>query len=409
MSISSIKRVSDDSATTPEISKLIATYRQGYGLERRFYTDLKVFEHDIKRVYLNSWLYAGHVSQIPNPGDYITFEIANESVILIRGEQQRINALVNVCRHRGSRICSAASGQAKSLVCPYHGWTYDMDGHLRAARHAPDGFDKSLYSLKRINVGVFHGLMFINFAVAPQNFETMQQKLDECTKPFGFDRAKIAHRAVYPIKANWKLAVENYTECYHCSIAHREYSKLHTLEVPHEQVADLNTAMMARATEVGLVPKTVDHVTPGSTEVEYFFWRSPLYPGHVSGSPDGKAVAPPLGDIRGYDGGATDIQIGPVSFFLAYSDYAVIYRFIANSIQETDCELIWLVNETAEEDTDYDLSRLTWLWDVTTESDKRIIEANQQGVNSDYYEPGPYSKMEQSTSRFIDWYLEKIG
>jgi phenylpropionate dioxygenase-like ring-hydroxylating dioxygenase large terminal subunit len=129
----------------------------------------------------------------------------------------------------------------------------------------------------------------------------------------------------------------------------------------------------------------------------------------VTGSADGKSVAPLLGDIKDYDGGATDIQVGPVTFGLAYCDHVVLYRFTPLSVDSTDCDITWLVKGSAVEGQDYDTKQLTWLWDVTTVADQHIIERNQAGVNSRFYEPGPYSKMEDFTQKFVDWYVGTIS
>jgi Rieske 2Fe-2S family protein len=133
-----------------------------------------------------------------------------------------------------------------------------------------------------------------------------------------------------------------------------------------------------------------------------------MWRGHVTGSEDGQPVAPLLGEVRNYDGGTTDFQVGPVTFALAYCDHVVIYRFTPVSLDESECDITWLVNGDAEEGKDYDKARLTWLWDITTLADKRIIEQNAHGVSSRFYEPGPYSGMEEYTWKFISWYLLAI-
>jgi Rieske 2Fe-2S family protein len=172
---------------------------------------------------------------------------------------------------------------------------------------------------------------------------------------------------------------------------------------------------MSRARACGLSEESVNCVyldEPGFGS-GYAYERYPMWRGHVTGSEDGQPVAPLLGEIRGYDGGTTDFQVGPVSFALAYCDHVVIYRFTPVSINECECDITWLVNADAkegeaEDGNAYDKARLTWLWDVTTLADKRIIEFNAEGVNSRYYQPGPYSKMEEYTWKFTSWYLQAI-
>ena len=149
-----------------------------------------------------------------------------------------------------------------------------------------------------------------------------------------------------------------------------------------------------------------DWLDSGGVGNDRSFDRYPLLKGFVTGSRDGKAVAPLLGEIKGYDGGTTDIHIGPVTFYLAYCDHVVVYHFKPTTINTADCEITWLVNETAEEGKDYKLDELIWLWDITTIADKRIIEDNQEGVNSRYYEPGPFTEMEDYEQGLIDWYLD---
>ena len=141
---------------------------------------------------------------------------------------------------------------------------------------------------------------------------------------------------------------------------------------------------------------------------DYAFQRYPLWNGHISGSEDGKPVAPLLGDILAYDGGATDFNIGPVTFGLAYCDHVLVYRFTPLSPGRADCDISWLVRSDAQEGKDYSLDRLTWLWDVTTQADKRIIENNAKGVSSKFYRPGPLSDMEDYEWEFVEWYLETM-
>ena len=142
---------------------VLDTYRSGYSLPRGVYHDPEIYEQEVRAIFMKSWLYVGHQSQIPRRGDYFLFEIAGESVILVRADDGQINALLNVCRHRGSRICDAASGHEARLTCRYHGWTYGLDGSLRAASRMPESFDKSRHGLHRVQVKVLAGLIFINF------------------------------------------------------------------------------------------------------------------------------------------------------------------------------------------------------------------------------------------------------
>ncbi|MGB0848686.1 MAG: SRPBCC family protein, partial [Thiolinea sp.] len=140
-----------------------------------------------------------------------------------------------------------------------------------------------------------------------------------------------------------------------------------------------------------------------------YYRRYPLYPGYDTGSEDGKPLAPLLGELNGYDGGTTDLQIGMLNNFLMYSDHVVGYRFLPKGLQETDIQTVWMVRADAEEGRDYDLEKLIWLWDVTTRADEKIIRHNQAGVNSFHYQGGPLSEMEYGIVDFYADYLELLG
>ena len=381
-----------------------------HSLRQAFYNDPEIFEVDIERLFLRHWLCAGHESLAPNPGDYFLYEMAKESIIIIRGQDQGLRAFANVCRHRGSRICLKSEGRASVLVCPYHAWAYNLDGSLRSARYMAGDFDAKAHGLKSIHLRVIEGLVLISFAEHPLDLGHAEAALHAAYGPYGWANAKVAHRELYPIQANWKLAVENYLECYHCGPAHKEYSRLHALEQPAEQIAGLNAAMEARTCALGVDVGTITRWLPSSSgEPPIMCFRYALYDGVKTGSEDGSPLAPLMGEFKDYDGGVTSTHFGPASFFVAYADHGVIYRFMPLTVSTCAMEVIWLVRGDAREGVDYDRDKLTWLWRVTSEADKRITEDNQAGVNSRYYTPGPYAPMEPNAKRYIAWYLEEVA
>jgi phenylpropionate dioxygenase-like ring-hydroxylating dioxygenase large terminal subunit len=395
----------------PKIAALMAGQRSGCSLPQEFYGgDPDVFHRDVERVLMRHWLCAGHESQAPKPGDYFLFEVAAESVIIVRGEDGVLRGFANVCRHRGSRVCSERSGNAKFLVCPYHAWTYGLDGRLQAARHMPADFDAASHGLKPVHLRVIEGLVLVSLADTPLGLSHVEETLRSLYGPYGWAASRVAHRETYAIAANWKLAVENYLECYHCAPAHPEYSKLHALEQPAPRIAKLNARMAERAAALGIDIPLHEHWAPSASGEEAVRgFRYALYDGVATGSPDGGPVAPLMGRFTDYDGGVTSVHLGPASFLVAYPDHGVVYRFVARTAQTCELEVIWLVRGDAAEGVHYDRDKLTWLWRVTSEADKRIVEQNQLGVNSRFYEPGPYTPMEENTRRYISWYLGEIA
>jgi phenylpropionate dioxygenase-like ring-hydroxylating dioxygenase large terminal subunit len=393
------------------IDTLIASRRPGIGLDGEFYRRPEIFDLEVDRIFMRHWLLAGHISRIPTPGDYFLYAVGGESIVIIRGPDGGIHALFNVCRHRGSRICAEESGNARKLVCPYHNWVYATDGTLLSARHMADGFDTSQFGLLRCHVRVLAGLIFVNLAKEPGDFEPMAHDLGPFLEPHGLDHAKICCRTRYEVKANWKIVAENSWECYHCATAHPEFGAV----MSYVGATDSQKLAEERATfaeQWTAYAESLGHQTGGvkmASDSWYGCNRVPIRPGFLTQSRDGQPVAPLMGSLRAYDGGISAFAFRPFTFFVASCDHVMISRFAPVAPMLTDAELIWLVREDAVEGRNFDLKRVTWLWQVTTEQDVRLCENNQAGVNSRRYQPGPYSETEGEVEEFIQWYLRQIG
>jgi len=388
-----------------------AQVRPGFALPRAFYCDPEIFEREQARLLGRHWHCVGHASQVPEPGDYFTAEFCGESLIVVRGGDREVRALLNVCRHRGSRVCTERAGRARGgFVCPYHAWSYALDGSLRGAARMPEGFERARYALRSLSASVIEGLIFISFAAQPPGLTRVREVLAGTAGVYGWADARVAHRETYAVQANWKLAVENYMECYHCAPAHEEYSRFHLYARPAALNREADDKLRERARGLGLQILEAFHwgTKAGAGEEAVASMRSALAAGTVSGSEDGRALAPLMGRFSDYDGGVTFFDVGLTSDFLAYPDHGLIYRFVPRAFDSTEMEVIWLVHQDARAGSDYDPERLTWLWKVTSVADKRIIELNQRGVSSRYYEPGPYSEMEQDTRRYVEWLLAEL-
>ncbi|MEM7359413.1 MAG: aromatic ring-hydroxylating dioxygenase subunit alpha [Pseudomonadota bacterium] len=404
---------------TPQLlAEMVAAQRQkpGYAMDAYFYRSHITYQNELQRLLLRSWIYVAHVSEVSNTGDYVLFEMGEDSIIITRDQQGEIRGLQNICRHRGSRVCEATSGRRKTFVCPYHGWSYNLDGSLRPPRDMEvlEGFDRTEFNLLPVAVEVVNGLIFIN---ADLNAASISNALESIAQPLGayqLENAKIAHQQTYQVNANWKLCLENYLECYHCATAHRNYARSHTLKELSCNVADINQAMLARTEEETGVPGIASEYERVYQDAEFGccagHTRYALYDGYLTGSEDGRAVAPLMGNIRGFDGGAGDFQMGPVSFMLNYPDHCVLYRFIPRGIEQTDMSVVWFVNGDAEEGVDYSIDKLTWLWHTTTLEDEYIIMRNSKGVNSSFFRPGPYHpEHEYLCLKFVEWYVHNIS
>ena len=393
------------------IADLIARQKPGWALNQAFYTDPDIYRLELDRVLMRNWIMAGHASQIPDAGDFFVFKLANESAIIARGKDGRIRAFANVCRHRGSLVCLQESGNTRKFTCPYHGWTYDLEGNLIAARSMRDEFDRDEFSLHPVSLELLGGLLFVCFSDDPPSFEGAKKDLAEPFEIFDFENLKVAAEKTYPIAANWKLSIENYQECYHCATAHPEYAKMHTLMVDRDKRDRLQKPMLQRMAACGIKEMEHDFVDtwakPG--EQGYGYSRTAMFEGYKTGSRDGAPLAPLLGNLKDYDGGASDFVFGPFTFMLAYNDHVVAYVFSPTDHRNCICKIFWLVRGDAIEGNDYDREELMWLWDITTESDKEIIVNNWKGINSRYYRPGPFSGMESMERRWTEWILQELG
>lgn len=393
------------------IGELIARQKPGYALDRCFYTDPRIYVLELERIIMRNWILAGHQSELSRPGDFKVIDVANESAIIVRGSQGDLKAFANVCRHRGSLVCLERNGSVRKFTCPYHGWMYDIDGNLVAARNMPGDFDKTVHALQQISVDTVHGLVFVSFSDKPPSLKGAARDLAEPMALFGFEHLKVAAYREYDIPANWKLSIENYLECYHCATAHPDYAKMHTLMLDSDKRERTQHHMLERMDACGMRDLLIAHrhcmARPG--EMGYGYSRTALFEGYQTGSRDGTPVAPLLGELKDYDGGASDFDFGPFSYLLAYSDHVVCYVFTPVDIGNSRCDIYWLVRDDAREGKDYDVDDLTWLWDVTTRADKTIIANNAKGVQSRYYQPGPLSGMETSERGFVEWILVELN
>jgi Rieske 2Fe-2S family protein len=396
--------------TVRRVGELIAARQPNHSLDQAFYVDPDIYALELERIIYRHWFLVGHESEWPSPGDYRRFDVADESAIIVRGNDGELRAFANVCRHRGSRICLEDAGRVRQFSCPYHGWQYGLDGALTAARAMPDDFDPARHGLKPVALDTVHGLVFVAFGEAPPALDHARRDLERPMRWFGFDSMRVASRETYSIPANWKLAIENYQECYHCATAHKTYAARHTLMLAPKNRERVQGGMQDRLAAAGLEDLLIDRIDnrapAGATG--YGYSRTALFDGYLTGSKDGQPLAPLLGELKDYDGGGSDFTFGPFNFMLAYSDHVVVYVFYPVSHTQSKLDVLWLVNGSAEAGRDYDVDALTWLWHETTLEDLRIIHDNWLGVQSKYYEPGPFSELEDAEAVYVDWLLGEL-
>jgi len=386
------------------IAGLLRERPAGHSLPQRLYTSAAAFEFDLAAIFGTSWLFAGFTAEVRAPGDYLSFTVGRWPVLIVRGRDGEVRAFHNSCRHRGSILCGPGTGHVARLTCPYHRWTYGLDGRLLAAGRMPDDFDKTTHGLKPVHCETIAGAMFVCLAETAPDISVLRRDLAPLLAPHNLERAKLAYQSTLVEYANWKLVMENGRECYHCATGHPELSR--TFPVNATAYFDLE-AEEARAFEA----RMADLGLPGGPVGEEWWQavRFALNSGNIAMTTDGQfSVKKLMCEAGGGDTGSLRWAIEPNNFCHSTSEYTFAFSAMPVSASETHVVSRWLVHEDAVEGVDYDIATLTDLWTRTNLQDKEFAENNQRGVESLGYTPGPYSpEAESLTLRFVDWYCAR--
>jgi glycine betaine catabolism A len=390
-----------------KVRSLLAARQPGHALPQGFYTDPEVFAFDLEAIYGRSWILAGFDVELPEPGSYVSMPIGRSSVLIVRDRQGVLRGFHNTCRHRGAQLCPTGHGQRSWIICPYHQWSYDLDGRLANAPRMPDTFDRTQHGLRPIHVETVAGSVYVCLADDPPAFDAFREQISPLLAPHDMANAKLAFESTLVERANWKLVMENARECYHCVARHPELSLTFPVKGRRSvQFADASgvEAFRARMAKVGLP------IGP----VEGDWWQAMRFPvndGAVTLSMDGKpACAKLMCDLAQGDIGSMRWALEPHSFIHATCDTVFMFSAMPTGPEETVVTSKWLVHKDAVEGVDYTIEGLTELWTKTNLQDLDLCENNQAGVNSIGYVPGPYCpEAEHLVMRFVDWYCGAAG
>jgi len=410
------------SPAPPALVRALAERLPGHALPRAFHCDASIHELELSAIWRSSWLYAGVTAQAAAPGEFFVVGAGEDSIIVVRDDSGRVHALHNTCRHRGTPVCSERSGRARRWVCPYHQWSYALDGALLGAGGMDAELDRSRHGLHRAGVAEIGGLIFVWPGVgAPPPLGDAELELRAALAPQGIDRAKVAHAIDYRVAANWKLVWQNNRECWHCHAGHPQYVRANFDIAPATSRTRELAAARARdhARALGVAAQAWgagagEHAEAGLYRfpVGGRWWaanRTALAPGFVTESLDGEPVAPLMGDYRAHDVGTLRVRTVPNFWCHASADHAVLTRLLPAGPACTLVSVQWLVDGDAVEGRDYALDRLLPFWQLTSEQDWELCERNQAGVRSPAYTPGPYSRSrEYNVAAFDEWYVERL-
>jgi Rieske 2Fe-2S family protein len=347
----------------------------GKTLPARYYLDPQLFERELESFFFGRWVAAGRMEQIANTGDYFLREICGESIIVVRAAPESIRAYYNVCRHRGTQLCSEAEGNfARRIQCPYHGWTYGLDGSLLGAPHMdPATFNREDYPLTNIAAEVWDGHIFVNLSKKPKSLSRQLRDLPQKFAAWGMADLKLGRRIVYEVHANWKLLVSNFNECLHCPKVHPALDRLTDYLGADNEAPNPDYIGGAMGFKDGMETMTMD----GQRHRDY------------------------LPDLDAHQRAQVCYYVVYPNFMLSlHPDYMVTYTLWPRAVDHTQivCEFHFHLRELAKED--FYCEDAIEFWDLTNRQDWKIVEASQAGIRSRGYQPGPYSYREELLSAF---------
>ncbi len=389
-------------------SELLAQFAQRkpyHSLPQALYCDEAALQADLNAIYYKDWIFAASAAELPKPGAYVTLQLGAYPVVIVKGSDGEIRAFHNVCRHRGQRLCSKTSGSTVKLVCPYHQWTYDLDGKLMWAREMGPEFKPAAHGLKTVHCAVAAGMVFVCLAEVAPDFTPVQTAANRYTAPHGMADLKVAFQSRIVENGNWKLVLENNRECYHCAGSHpalcRTFNDDPNLVGGDDSLSSpVGAAHVERCEAAGLPSRYLISDTE-----QWRLVRIPFVGDAVSYTMDGKAAAPKLPAMPFANAGSLLFFHYPNTWNHFLSDHVLNFRVLPISATETEVVTTWLVHKDAVEGRDYDIKRLTEVWEATNDEDRLVVEENQKGILSPAYEPGPYSPQQESgVAQFIDWY-----
>ena len=361
-------------------------------LPGRYYTDPAIFELEKRAIFARQWQYVCRAEDLPKPGSFVRVTVADENVIVVRGRDEQLRAFLNVCRHRGATLCQEDKGDVgRSIRCPYHSWSYRLDGSLMSTPNwdTMAGAYKADLGLHPVHLAEFHGLVWLNLAADPPPLE--EQIWAQLDYRLGGDRDKflrydlaglvVGKRIDYTVKANWKIIQENFQECYHCSTIHPEL---------------VDTLPQFR--DISRLPR---YVADG-----YYFAEDKM-----SFSVSGQTVLPRLPgltdrDERRYYG----MVLRPNCFLSLLPDHAIIHRFepVGPELTVVTCEWLFPSRTIAA----FDISDTVELFHRVNVQDFAATESCQPNMKSRAYASGGVLvPLEQEIIGrwYYNWYRDSIG
>ncbi|HUR16248.1 MAG TPA: aromatic ring-hydroxylating dioxygenase subunit alpha [Candidatus Limnocylindrales bacterium] len=374
-----LRRVPASPVSAAEVAQVRLPVDQARLLPPRVFHDPAVFEFEQDRWFASTWLCAGRVEDVAEPGMYLLVQVAGEGVIVVRGRDHELRAFNNVCRHRGSTLVDEPLDGKNRLVriqCPYHAWVYELDGTLKRAPHTDEivDFDAADNGLLRVRVDVWEGFVFVNLDGDAPPLREYLADLPAAVAAYPIGATRRARRIEYEVNANWKVIGENYSECYHCPGVHPQLNRLS----PYDRGQNLES----NGPWTGGWMELIDAADTMSTD----------------GASHGRPPLAGIGDDnlrRVYY-----VVLWPNLLLSLHPDYVMTHQVWPIDAERSRVVCEWHFDPQVMARADFDPSDAVDFWDLTNRQDWEVCERQQTGTRSRAYVAGRYSLMEDMVHAF---------
>ncbi|MDH3439989.1 MAG: aromatic ring-hydroxylating dioxygenase subunit alpha [Gammaproteobacteria bacterium] len=364
-------------------------------LPASWYYDPDHYRLELVEIWYRDWICVGHIDALKHNGDFFTARIGDQNIIVTRASKGDIRAWHNTCRHRGSILCAKTSGRFRNgrIICPYHTWTYSVDGELVATPGRIDtaDFDAADYSLYEVHADTWRGFVFVNLSDTPAaNLADFLGDETDFVANWPLEDLRPVHQEVHTINCNWKIYWENFSECYHCPRVHPELCKV--MPVYAKAVFD-------EADVPGWQPLFDGDKGYGRVADDAITWTM-----------DGQTTLPllegPTDEER--DAGLTFMSITSSFYIVAHPDYVRSVRIVPKGPERIDLVVDWLLPASAG-DVDQDtIDRIRALPMLVIEQDGAACELNQKGLRSNRFERGMLVSQEYELWHFHEWLRSRL-
>jgi Rieske 2Fe-2S family protein len=351
------------------------------GLPAGWYRDAAHYQRELEVFWYRQWIAVAREEEIPSVGDWRVVRIGSQSLVILRDAGGEITAFHNTCRHRGSVLCTEETGNfpRKRIVCPYHGWTYDLAGRLVATPRRMETADFKLqdFSLFQVAAERWGGFVFINLGPSPAPLGDRLAALHQRYERYGFGDLRIGKRIVADVRANWKLLAENFSECFHCPPVHPEFCRIVT------------SYQDAGAWGLRGTPESKPEYKAGAATLTL----------------DGSARLPPFRGLTQTEKETLySAEMLPPNLFLnVQPDYVNSQLMFPTGPESVRIVYDWLFEAQQLPLADADLEHYVALWDLTNRQDARNCEWQQQGLQSSEFRHAVYVPQEFDAHRFVEW------